>query len=225
MRYTIGPVMVGRPRLFRGEEQSAIFRHPVAGPVAIEPLGLDGDEVADKLHHGGLEMAVHHYPHDHYPFWHEFLGGHDLLRARGAFGENITTDGLTEEDICIGDRLRLGSALVEVSQGRQPCWKIDHKFQRKGITAKVVETARTGWYYRVIEPGQVEEGDALELVERAHEGWSVARVFKALFHKGTSTRELVEVASLDRLNQKWRERALERAVIQEGEAHARQRRD
>ncbi|MBO9603202.1 MAG: MOSC domain-containing protein [Novosphingobium sp.] len=219
MKLTLGPVMVGTPVPFRGEEASAIAKRPVAGPVAVGPLGLAGDEQADKVHHGGVDMAVHHYPHDHYPAWRAELDDHPLLAAAGAFGENISTDGLTEEIVLIGDRFRLGSALVEVSQGRQPCWKIDHKFERKGITARVLQTVRCGWYYRVLEPGTVSEGDYLELVERGHEGWDVERVFRAMFHKGASTQELVGVAQLTALSQEWRGRALELAVLQEGRAH------
>jgi MOSC domain-containing protein YiiM len=207
MMTVLGPIMVGRPAPFRDEERSAIFKGPVEGPVRVGPLGLEGDRVADTIHHGGLDMAVHHYPHDHYSFWDEHLGGHDLLGSPGAFGENISTQGLTEETICIGDRFRMGSTLVEVSQGRKPCWKIDHKFDRKGMTAKVVETARSGWYYRVIEPGAVSEGDALDLVERVHEGWSVARVFKLLLHKGGEAGELAALANLERLSEDWRNKA------------------
>ena len=219
MKLTLGPVMVGAAVPFRGEERSAIAKQPVTGSLAVGPTGLAGDEQGDPVHHGGAEMAVHHYPHDHYPAWRAELDDHPLLGAPGAFGENISTDGLTEENVLIGDRFRLGSALVEVSQGRQPCWKIDHKFQRKGITLRVIETVRCGWYYRVLEPGTVAQGDSFELVERGHEGWDVARVFRAIYHKGASTRELVGVAQLDSLAQEWRERALERAVLQEGKAH------
>ncbi len=92
--------------------------------------------------HGGPDKAVHHYPADHYPFWRSELAGHPLLVAPGAFGENISTLGLVEADICIGDRFRLGSALVEVSQGRQPCWKLDHRFGNAAMTAQVVATRR-----------------------------------------------------------------------------------
>jgi MOSC domain-containing protein YiiM len=212
MKLTVGPVMVGRPAPFRGDEQSAIFKRPVAGPVAIGPRGLDGDEVGDKQAHGGVDMAIHHYPHDHYAAWAGEIGPHELLSAPGGFGENITTDGIIEDDVWIGDRYRLGTALVEVSQGRQPCWKIDHKFQRKGLTARVVETVRSGWYYRVLEPGAVAEGDALELVERGHDGWSVALVFRTMFHKGATAPQLVGVAQLERLAQGWREFALARAM-------------
>lgn len=212
MRLMLGPVMVGKPQPFRGEEQSAIFKHPASGPIALSTLGLAGDGVGDAQSHGGAEMAVHHYPHDHYARWVDELGLHELLAAPGAFGENISTDGLTEHDVWIGDRFRLGSALVEVSQIRQPCWKIDHKFQRNGITARVFETARCGWHYRVLEPGTVGEGDALERVARGHEGWSVDRVFRALFHKGGTVHELLGVAHLTSLAQGWQEYALVRAM-------------
>jgi len=212
VKFTLGPVFVGRPKPFRGEEQSAIWKHPVAGPVAVGPLGLAGDEQGDKLHHGGVEMAVHHYPREHYAAWAAEIGPHELLAAPGGFGENLSTDGLTEDQVWIGDTFRLGSALVEVSQGRQPCWKIDHKFQRKGITARVIETVRCGWYYRVLEPGAVAEGDTLELIERGHEGWSVALVFRTLFHKEATQQQLVGVARLERLAQGWREYALARAI-------------
>ncbi len=209
MSWSIGPVLTGRAVPFRREERSAIFKSPAGGPVKVGPLGLAGDEQGDKAHHGGVDMAIHHYPRDHYAAWQEELDGHDLLAAPGAFGENISTSGLTEKGLGIGDRLRLGSALVEVSQGRQPCWKIDHKFQRKGITARVVETARCGWYYRVLEPGEVSEGDTLELVERGEGGWTVERVFRLLFSGGhkSEPEALRELAGLKPLCEEWRDRA------------------
>ncbi len=200
-------MLTGKARPFRGEDQSAIAKHPVLGPVAIGPLGLAGDEQADRVHHGGLDMAVHHYPHDHYESWSMELGGHPLLDAPGAFGENISLDGFTEDSVHIGDRFRLGSALVEVSQGRQPCWKIDHKFARKGITARVIETVRCGWYYRVIEQGMVAQGDKFALEAPGHTDWSVARVFRLLYWKGADKAELAELAVLRALSQEWRDRA------------------
>ncbi len=209
MKWAIGPVMTGRAVPFRGEEFSAIAKHPVASAVAVGPLGLAGDMQADLSVHGGVDKAVHHYPHDHYAYWRDELDDHELLRAPGAFGENISTSELTEESICIGDRLRLGTALVEVSQGRQPCWKIDHKFQRRGITARVIETGRCGWYYRVLEPGSVGTGDDLELVERGAGGWSVERAFRLLIGGGhKQDREAVSaLADLSALAEPWRHRA------------------
>lgn len=209
MQTAIGPVMLGRAVAFRGQERSAIGKAPAGAPVMAGPLGLAGDEQADLSVHGGLDKAIHHYPHDHYAAWSAELDDHPLLAAPGAFGENITTTGLTEAQVCIGDRFRLGRALVEVSQGRQPCWKIDHRFQLKGVTARVIQTGRCGWYYRVLEPGAVGEGDVLELAERPHPEWSVARTFRLLIggrHKAEAE-VLPVLAALPALATSWQARA------------------
>jgi MOSC domain-containing protein YiiM len=211
MEITLGPVMVGKPQPFRDGERSSIFKYRTRGPVRIGPGGMAGDEQADKVNHGGAEMAIHHYPHDHYDFWEEELGGHELLARPGAFGENISTLGLTEDIICIGDRLRIGSAVVEVSQGRKPCWKIDHKFGRKGITRRIVETGRCGWYYRVLVPGMIAEGDRIDVIERGHGDWSVARVFDLLVAgKEPEPGEMKDLSKLVALSEDWRKKAREK---------------
>lgn len=171
----------GKVSAFRGpDEPSAIGKTPIGGPVRIERLGLSGDEQADLTVHGGPDKAIHHYPHDHYAFWRTVLGDHPLLAQFGAFGENISTTGMTEETVCIGDRWRLGSALVEVSQGRQPCWKLDHRFGGAPVNARMVKARRAGWYYRVLEEGVAAAGDALQLIERPYPDWSVSRTFGLL---------------------------------------------
>ena len=131
------------------------------------------------------------------------------MNTPGAFGENISTDGLTESEACIGDRYRLGSALVEISQGRQPCWKLGHRFGITTVPATVVATRRSGWYYRVIEEGTVAAGDTLDLVERPLPEWSVARAFHLLIG-GAGKREpeaLRALANMDALATTWRARA------------------
>jgi len=174
-------VLLGKVRPFRGEDEpSAIGKLPVAHAVAIGPMGLVGDEQADRVHHGGIDKAIHHYPADHYPFWRGELGNVSLLGGPGAFGENISTMGLDEDSVFLGDRFRLGTALVEVSQARQPCWKLDHRFQARGVVARVVTTRRSGWYYRVLEPGQVQAGDGLILVERPYPEWPLSSLFALL---------------------------------------------
>ena len=200
---------IGQPKPFRGEETSAIDKRPVEGRVAIGSLGLAGDAVADPKHHGGPEMAVHHYPHDHCPMWRDYLGGHDLLSRHGAFGENIVATGLTESEVHIGDRFRIGSALLEISQPRQPCWKIEHRFARKGMIKQILRSHACGWYYRVIEEGEAEAGDAIERVEIGHAEWSVARVFAALFDPDDRTMpaDLRAIAGLERLCPQWRGKA------------------
>ncbi|WP_422060582.1 MOSC domain-containing protein [Sphingopyxis sp.] len=209
MSYAIDAILTGKARAFRGAEASAIAKAPVDGALHVGFLGIDGDEQADLSVHGGTDKAIHHYPRDHYGWWAEALGGHILLAAPGAFGENISTEGLVESEVRIGDRYRLGSALVEISQGRQPCWKLGHRFGVATVPATVVTTRRSGWYYRVIEEGAVAAGDVLELVERPLPEWSVERVFGLLIG-GDGKREpdaLRELAAMDVLATSWRARA------------------
>jgi len=208
--YEIRALLTGRVRPFRGpDEPSAIAKSALDGPAMIGPLGLAGDEQADLRVHGGPDKAIHHYPADHYPFWREELGDHSLLGQPGAFGENVSTLGLAEDAVCLGDRFRLGTALVEVSQGRQPCWKQGHRLDDPRVTATIVETGRTGWYYRVIEPGKAAAGDMLEHLDRPLPGWPVSRAFRLLiagFHK-TDPEGLRELAVMPVLASPWRHRA------------------
>ena len=210
MRYTIDALLTGKARRFGAKgEPSAIDKRAVEGRRAVGALGIAGDEQADLSVHGGPDKAIHHYPRDHYGWWAETIGDHALLQDAGAFGENISTSGLTESAACIGDRYRLGSALVEISQGRQPCWKLGHRFGIATLPATVVTSRRGGWYYRVIEDGAVGAGDALELMERPLPDWSVERVFHLLIG-GAGKREpaaLRALAAMDLLAANWRARA------------------
>lgn len=211
---TIEAVLTGTARPFRGEELSAIEKVPRLGTVVVTPLGLDGDEQADRVHHGGADMAIHHYPRDHYGFWAERMPDQPLLGAAGAFGENLSTTGLDEEAACIGDRYRLGTALVEISQGRQPCWKPAHRLGRPVLVAEIVKTRRCGWYYRVLEPGVVVAGDELKLEARPYPDWTVARVF-GLVIAGAGRGDRAGLAALARmapLSAEWRARAAQLAA-------------
>ena len=210
MTWPILGVMTGQITPFRApDEPSAIAKSPQPGPIAIGPLGLAGDEQADPVHHGGPDKAIHHYPYDHYPFWRGAIGEHLLLAAPGAFGENISTLGILESEVCIGDRFRLGSALVELSHGRKPCWKISHRFGLPKLTAQVVRTGRAGWYYRVLEPGTVQAGDTITLIERSLPEWTVARTFDLIVcglgkHDPVALRAL---AGMEVLASAWRDSA------------------
>jgi MOSC domain-containing protein YiiM len=203
-------VLTGTVRAFRTpDEPSAIAKRAILGAVAVGPLGLAGDSQADLVNHGGADKAIHHYAFDHYPFWRDSLPDHPLLTAPGAFGENISTLGLTEHNVCLGDRFRLGTALVEVSHGRQPCWKLGHRFGRADVAARVVQTGRAGWYYRVLEPGQVTAGDRLALVKRGLTEWTLARLFAVLIG-GEGKRDQAALQELTRtevLAEAWRRRA------------------
>lgn len=207
--FAIEALLTGRAQDFARGETSAIAKVPVAGPRAVRWLGIDGDEQADLSVHGGPEKAIHHYPQDHYPFWREAIGAIAVLETAGAFGENISTRGLTEDTACIGDRYRLGSALVEIAQGRQPCWKQAQRLGSNAVIATMVQSRRCGWYYRVIEEGQVGSGDTLALVDRPHPEWSVARVIGLLI-AGEGRHDPSGVSALARLDvlaDNWRARA------------------
>lgn len=209
MSFPVSALLTGKAAPFRGDEASAIAKLPVPGRIRITRLGLEGDEQADRKHHGGPHMAVHLYPHDHYAGWRKRVGEHPLLDQPGAFGENICTTGLVEPAALVGDRFRLGTALLEISQPRKPCWKIEHRFGHKGMVAHIVKTGKCGMYFRVIEEGLVEPGDRMEQVEAGHEGWSVERVFMALFGAAPSKdrSELAGIMALQRLSPDLQQRA------------------
>lgn len=212
----IDTLLIGGPKPFRADgEMSAMAREAVDRPVMLRKLGFEGDQVADPTVHGGVDKAVHFYPAEHYPKWiaHFAAEGlsHPLLDRAGAFGENISASGLTEDKVRIGDRFRIGKALVEVAQGRQPCWKIDHHFGVHGLTGAVIKTGRCGGYFRVIEEGELAPGDRIKQVERASHDWTVERVFRLLIgggHKMDGAKaELKALADLETLADSWRSRA------------------
>lgn len=193
---------------------SAIVKEPVGGPVLITTLGLVGDEQADLRVHGGPDKAVHHYDAGHYPFWRErFPAIADALYP-GSMGENIVTRGVSESGICLGDRLRLGAALVEVSQPRQPCWKINARFQHQGVSEAVQETGKSGWYYRVLQEGMLAPGDRIRLEARPHPDWTVERLSAVALGRGLDPEEmraqLAVLVEMDALAEPWRAMARKR---------------
>ena len=210
MTWRVTSILTGKADPFGPDgERSAIAKRPIDGPVRVGKLGIESDEQADLIHHGGLDKAIHHYPIDHYAFWRAELACHPLLEQPGAFGENISTGGLTEDNVCIGDRFALGSTVLEVSQGRQPCWNLAHRFDDKKVPKIVIRTGKGGWYYRVLEGGTIKPGDELHLAERPHPKWSVRRVFDLLI-AGEAKRESEaagELSELGALATNWRERA------------------
>jgi MOSC domain-containing protein YiiM len=182
--------------------QTAIFKRRLTGPVAVTELGLTGDGHADLANHGGLDKAVCVYPAEHYAGWRDALsgqlGGSQASRefADGAFGENVTISALTERDVCIGDTYNLGSLIVQVSQPRQPCWKLARKWRIKDLTAQAIANGHTGWYFRVLREGSLNVGDTLGLRERRHPEWTVAAANLVMHHRVGDTRALIAVAAL-----------------------------
>lgn len=206
---TIDALLVGKPAPFRDADYSAIAKQPVAGAVRISWDGLEDDAVADPIHHGGWDKAIHLYPQDHYGWWRERKPGHPLLDTPGAFGENIASRGMTEADICLGDRFSLGSAVVEVSHGRQPCWKLDHRFGARDVMATIVKTTRSGLYFRVIRQGEAQSGTRMDLLERPLPDWSIARIFQLLIAGGhkRDPEAVRALADMPLLAEAWRDRA------------------
>ncbi len=162
--------------------RSAIGKRPLDAPVRIELTGPVGDQHAERFH-GGPEKAVLQYDSGHYATWQaEFP---DIAQGfqPGGFGENFVAAGLSEATVCVGDIVRVGSALLQVSESRQPCFKLNHRFGDLGISRRSQESGRTGWFYRVLEPGEVAAGDTIAVVERPLPEWPVARLQQYLYHQ------------------------------------------
>lgn len=187
----------------RPGSRSAIAKTPRSGPVRIGELGLDGDEQGDRRVHGGVDKAVHHYPFEHYARWRAELGPLPVLAAPGAFGENLSSAGLDESNVCLGDRYALGSVVLEVSQGRQPCWKLNDRFGVRDMARRVQDTGRTGWYYRVLQPGVARAGDTLQLLERPCPDWPLHRLMRLLAERVLDPALLREALALP-LVPSWR---------------------
>jgi MOSC domain-containing protein YiiM len=202
-------LLSGRARPFGPNgEPSAIDKHCVAAPLRLTAAGLAGDEQADRRHHGGVDKALHHYPAEHYAYWRDASPQVDPARFRvGGFGENVSTLGLAERNVCTGDVFRLGGALIQVSQARQPCWKLDVRFGVANLARRVQDSARTGWYYRVLAAGVVAPGDALALVDRPHPEWPLARLLHHLYADPLNAEALRAIAALAALSPGWRQLA------------------
>ena len=144
---------------------TGIFKEPVFGPVAADSGGLEGDGQADLKHHGGENKAVYAYPSEHYPFWRGEMPGVEM--PWGAFGENLSTEGLLEEKVRVGDRFRVGEVLLRAVQPREPCYKLTLRLGDRTLPKRFLQSLRSGIYFAVDGPGHLCAGDAIELVDRA----------------------------------------------------------
>jgi MOSC domain-containing protein YiiM len=199
-------VNVGTPRpvLWRGRRiMSGIFKEPVEGRVRLRKLNLDGDRQADLSVHGGVHKAVYVYPSEHYPFWRRELEMENL--PWGSFGENLTTVGWWEDEVHVGDRFRIGTAEVVVTQPRMPCFKLAMKFDRDDIIERFLESGRPGFYLAVLQEGELGAGDAME---RIHEDENHVRVVDLvrlyLDRDGSDPDLLRRVIQVEALPESWR---------------------
>jgi MOSC domain-containing protein YiiM len=199
-------VSVGLPREIEWKGRivrTSIFKAPVGGRVRVSRLNLDGDQQSDLTVQGGFDKAVYAYPSEHYSFWRRELPGMDL--ASGVFGENFTTDGLLEETLHIGDRLRVGSATFVVTQPRMPCFKLGIRFNRSDMVKRFLRSGRTGFYFAVLQEGEVAAGDSIELLERDEHNIPVADVVSLYRGDATNQKLLSRVSELPSLPESWRD--------------------
>ena len=200
---TVETLMVGRTQPFGPNgEPSAIRKRPVHEPVALGETGLAGDEQAWHTH-GGADKALLHHAAEHYQLWAELYPR--LKLERGCFGENIFTHGMTEESVCLRDRYRIGNVVVvEVSQPRQPCWKLGYNAKEREIPGLMQQYAVSGWYYRVLTPGTICAGETMELIERPSPDWTLARLVRGFYRTPLDSAFLGEAAQSDILSAEWR---------------------
>ena len=182
---------------------TGFYKKPVAGPVAVHPTNLAGDGQADLRVHGGPDKAVLAYSFDHYSHWQAELALNDF--PTGAFGENLTLSGVHEANCCLGDIWRAGDCLLEVSQPRQPCWKLARRWDIKDLPKRVIATGRTGWYFRVVQVGTITAGDEFLLEQRPCPDWTIDRANRAMYDRATPREETVALSEVAALAEAWRE--------------------
>ena len=215
MEALIHSIQVGKTREFPCESDStskrlqttkpwssAIIKEPVSGPVRVSTHGLDGDQQSDRESHGGVDKAVLCYGLEHYRKWNEIypLCGFNP----GGFGENLTLSGLTEREVCVGDQWEASGVVFEISQPRQPCWKLARRWGIKELVRQVTELTNPGWYCRVIKPGAVSAGSTVSLIARPFPTWSVHRLLEMLFQGRLSEEDRVDLEELLPLSEAYR---------------------
>ncbi|MBD2077103.1 MOSC domain-containing protein [Phormidium sp. FACHB-592] len=199
-------VNVGLPHevTWKGKTVSTgIFKAPVSDRVMVRSLNLDGDGQADLTVHGGADKAVYVYPFEHYDYWQDELPHTEL--TPGIFGENFTTTGLREEDLNIGDRFQIGDVELMVSQPRMPCYKLGIRFGRPDMVKRFLASRRTGFYFRVLQEGEVGAGDTLELVNRDENNITVADITQLYINAEGNQELLHRAAQLEALPKSWRD--------------------
>jgi MOSC domain-containing protein YiiM len=188
---------------------SGIYKSGVQGPVHVGTTNIRGDGQADLKHHGGVDKAVLAYSADHYPEWRERLCLPDM--PHGGFGENLTIAGSSEDAVCIGDVCRIGEVIFEVSQPRQPCWKLAQRWRMHELLGMVVRKGWAGWYLRVKKEGLIEAGMPVELIDRPNPEWTIARANQILHHCPGDLELAVALAGVPRLADAWVRELRERA--------------
>ena len=197
---------VALPRIVEwngGPVATGIFKDPVQGPVMLRTLNLEGDRQADLSVHGGVSKAVYAYPSEHYAFWKKELPDTEL--PYGMFGENFTTEGLTEAGVNVGDRFRIGAAELMVTEPRLPCYKLGIKFGRSDIIKRFLQSRRTGFYFAVLKEGEVKAGDPIELISRDRNDIAISDLTRLYAFEKDDLATLRRAVRLEALSESWRE--------------------
>jgi MOSC domain-containing protein YiiM len=183
--------------------RTSIWKYPVQGRIRVSTLNLDGDQQSDLSVHGGVDKAVYLYPSEHYSYWRTQFADLDL--PWGAFGENFTSEGILEDQVTIGDRLRVGSAEFMVTQPRMPCFKLGIRFNRRDMVKRFLESKRSGFYLSVTREGEVENGNAIEFTEKQKTGVTITDIVN-LYTIDSENQELLRRATeLAALPQSWKD--------------------
>lgn len=213
---------VGMPRVVpfqRKDVNTGIFKDPTEASLFLSYTNLDGDGQGDLVHHGGREKAVCVYPYEHYPFWEEALR---RQLSYGALGENVTTQGLLETEVCIGDTFRLGEAIVEVSQPRQPCYKLTLRYGVPEMVLKVQQTGYTGFYFRVLQEGLVSRDAGISLLERHQAGITIADANRMMHQDKDDLEAARRILAVAELSDNWRRTFMKRLAGSEPDTRERQ---
>ena len=187
---------------------SGFFKQPQPGAVEVSLTGLAGDAQADLRVHGGPDKAVYAYPVEGYAAWIADFPQRARTLVDGGMGENLVTMGLSEDGVRMGDIQRIGTALVQVTQPRQPCFKLGLFHREPKMVRRMTETGRCGWYLRVLEPGIVRAGDAIELVETSDAAWTIRHFAAIVAMKSIDAELLSELLAQPGLAENWRLRGL-----------------
>ena len=189
--------------------ETAMSKHAIDGRISLSFGGLAGDECADKDHHGGRERALHQYPLEHYGYWREKYGKHIDWQA-GGMGENLSAVGMTEDSVCLGDRYQWGEAIIEVSQPRSPCFKLNKRWDIENLSVEMQQLSRCGWLYRVIQPGMVSVDEPLQLIARVANAMTIRAVCQAFFGEPLNKAGLLQLSQQSTLSNSWQDKVAQR---------------
>ena len=199
----------GSHKTLSREFTTGFYKTRISGLVKITQAGIVGDQQHDLKNHGGPDKAILVYSQDHFPYWKETL---NLDVQAGGFGENFTVMNFDETMVCLGDTWRIGNVMTQVTQPRQPCWKLARRWNRLELPKKVIKTGKSGWYLRVTKAGEVNAPHSITLIDRPHEKWTISRLNQLYYAKEKNYAELEELIEINSLADAWRDDLKKRLI-------------